>query len=1006
MPFEKLVEALEPKRHLSRAALRQAGFAFQNTSMRPVSFPGGLVVTPLPVDAGVARLDLTLFMWEDGPVLRGSCEYATDLFDLRTIESLIAELEQVCEEMSADPERKLPSLQADLAPTLRRSNLTEGQQLFWFAEQLSDEARLYFDRAAVTLSVDSELDPDCFAAAFAALVERCDTLRTQIFTLEGMPQRRVADRAAEPLEILDLSGHPAAEEAFAAWLDERGRAPIDLGHRPYDTALVRLPGGRTVWFFNAHHIIIDAWSLTLLAGRLSDLYVHARAGTLAAVPPFPSFEVQVAAEEAFRRSPAYEQAALYWRAKLAPPLTQAGFYRRGGGERTAQSLRISVDLGAERTARLHEICRREAFYSPVVFFASSLFAYLYRVSGETRQRIGTPFANRSAQSAEVVGLVMRACPLAAEIDNHDSFLTLAGRVQDDALTTARHQRYPVRNPLSNRAYDVYLNFQNVAFREFCGHPVRFELLRSGVSEDALDLQIRDFSGAGSFHLDFDFNRSCFPEADQRERSVGHFLRLIEAFLESPEQPLSAPLLLSASEQDELVQAFNRTRRSYGPAGDAALHELIAAQVAATPEEIAVIAEEGSLTYRELLERSLRLAAFLACRGVGADDVVGIAIERSCTLVCGLLGILFSGAAYLPLDPDDPPRRLELMLEGSGVRLLMTQQHLAGRFAAQATEVLCLDRDGPASEGMFGSWRPPAVHGDSTAYVIHTSGSTGRPKGVMVPHRAIVNRLLWMQETYGLAPSDRVLQKTPVSFDVSLWELFWPLLTGARLIMARPGGHRDPDYLSAVIAEEGVTTLHFVPSMLQVFLDQGKLERCGSVRRVFCSGEALPDALRRRFFERLSAELHNLYGPTEAAVDVTFWPCGPDDSLGTVPIGQPIANLEIHLVDRSTHLAAKGLPGELWIGGVGLARGYRGRPEVTAERFVPDPWSAQPGSRAYRTGDLARRLPDGTLEFLGRLDHQVKLRGFRVELGEIEAVLAREPTVREAAVLVREDTPGD
>jgi amino acid adenylation domain-containing protein len=1014
MPFEKLVEALDPKRDMSRAALRQVGFAFQNASMRPIAFPGGLEITPLEVDAGVARLDLTLFLWDDGQALRGRCEYATDLFDQGTIAGFVAELEGLCGEMVADLGQRLPApgeTRSAADALAERSNLTEGQLLFWFAQKIHQEGRLYFDRAAVTFTVDAALDPGAFARAFAALVERCDTLRTQFHEVDGVPRRTVVDRPAEPLEVLDLSGEADPEAAYARWLDARGRAPIDLARRPYDSALVRIAPGRTVWFFNAHHIVMDAASLVLLARHLSDLYARALAGTLDQAPEIPSFERYAAAERVYRDSDAYQRAAEYWRGKVAPPLTANDFYRRDqrGGARSAVAERISIDLGTERSLRIQEVCRQGGFYSPSVFFAAALFAYLFRSSGEPRQRIGVPFTNRSEDAEGVIGLVMHACPLAAEVDGGDSFLALANRVQRDAVASTRHQRYPVRNPLAHRAYDVYLNYQNVAFDGLCGHPVRFELLRSGSANEALVLQVRDFNREGRFYLDLDLNLACFPEVEQRERSAGHLLHLLDAFLADPGRPVGAPALLSAAEEEEMARGFNDTRRIYPERGET-LHDLIVAQAGHTPEATAVIAEGGSLTYGELLERALRLAGSLQSRGVGPDSVVGISIERSCELSVGLLAILLAGGAYLPLDPNDPPRRLEQTLADSGVALLLTQERLAGRFAGSGADVLCLDRD-VRDEAVLAdddsAWTRPAVGGDSIAYVIYTSGSTGRPKGVMVPHRGIVNRLLWMQEAYGLEPSDRVLQKTPVSFDVSVWELFWPLITGARLVMARPGGHRDPGYLVDVIAAQGITTLHFVPSMLQVFLEQEGLERCGSMKRVMASGEALPESLRARFYERLAGpELHNLYGPTEASVDVTFWPCGRQNPLGFVPIGRPIANTAIHIVDRWAHLSPKGLPGELWIGGVGLARGYLRRPELTAERFVPDPWSAEPGARAYRTGDLARRLPDGVLEFLGRFDHQVKLRGFRIELGEIEAALAERSEVREVVVTAREDRPGD
>ncbi|HVR95771.1 MAG TPA: amino acid adenylation domain-containing protein [Thermoanaerobaculia bacterium] len=401
-------------------------------------------------------------------------------------------------------------------------------------------------------------------------------------------------------------------------------------------------------------------------------------------------------------------------------------------------------------------------------------------------------------------------------------------------------------------------------------------------------------------------------------------------------------------------------------------------------------------------------------GVGPEDRVGLMLRRSPAMVVGILGILKAGGAYVPLDPSYPDERLAYMIDDAELSVVLTETGASS--VAQASAVTVLDLDRERQRIARRSEEAPALRAvaGNLTYVIYTSGSTGRPKGVMVPHRGVVNRLLWGQETYGLAPADRVLQKTPVSFDVSVWELFWPLVTGAQLVLARPEGHRDPDYLAALVTEQGITVLHFVPSMLRAFLEayQGDLgEPFASVRHVFASGEALPADLARRLGERLAGELelHNLYGPTEASIEVSAqtWKDGKPGA-GTVPIGRPIANLRLSVVDRALRPAPIGVAGELLIGGVGLARGYLNRPDLTAERFVPDPFAteSEPGARLYQTGDLARHLPGGEIEFLRRIDFQVKIRGFRIELGEVEAALAEYPLVRDAVVTAREDVPGD
>jgi amino acid adenylation domain-containing protein len=463
-------------------------------------------------------------------------------------------------------------------------------------------------------------------------------------------------------------------------------------------------------------------------------------------------------------------------------------------------------------------------------------------------------------------------------------------------------------------------------------------------------------------------------------------------------------MLSESEERQLLLEWNETQRDY-PQG-IGLHQLIEQQVERTPESIALVSGQQQLSYRELDARSNQLAHYLRSLGVTPDMPVGVLMERSVEMVVALLSILKAGGAYVPLDPQYPQERLAFMADDAKLPVLLAQRHLIDKLSAHGARVLYLDDDW--SEIARQSEQPPGVpvNVDQLAYVIYTSGSTGKPKGVMVSHRGIVNRLLWMQEAYGLSVADSVLQKTPFSFDVSVWEFFWPLMTGARLVMARPGGHQDSSYLVDLIAQEQITVLHFVPPMLQIFLEESGLNRCKSVRLVVCSGEALGVELQRRFHERMDARLENLYGPTEASVDVTRWSSEASVEREVIPIGRPIANTQMYVLGRRGEVLPVGVEGELFIAGTGLARGYLNRPELTAEKFIPDPLGEQTGGRLYRTGDLARYLPDGNIEFRGRVDHQVKVRGNRIELGEIEAVLAEHEQVREAVVIVREDAADD
>ncbi|MGN3967531.1 amino acid adenylation domain-containing protein, partial [Burkholderia gladioli] len=448
-----------------------------------------------------------------------------------------------------------------------------------------------------------------------------------------------------------------------------------------------------------------------------------------------------------------------------------------------------------------------------------------------------------------------------------------------------------------------------------------------------------------------------------------------------------------------------------------LHARFAQQVARTPEAIAVTAGAVSLSYAELERRANRLAHRLRALGAGPDRVIGVFAERSLAMMVALLGTLKAGAAYLPLDPDHPAERLAYLLDDARVPIVLSQAHLLERLPATQAARVTLDEAGDTNEdgepgerdtaalAAYPCEAPPELAAPHhAAYVIYTSGSTGRPKGVLVEHRGIVNRLAWMQKAYRLDARDRVLQKTPFGFDVSVWELFWPLLEGARLVMAEPGGHRDPAYLARTIDAERISVMHFVPSMLDAFLEHAPANCGASLRDVMCSGEALRADTQNRFLTRFGARLHNLYGPTEASVDVSFWPCRLDTETASVPIGAPIDNLRLYVLDRALQPQPAGVAGELYLAGAGLARGYLNRPALTAERFVANPFT--PGERMYRTGDLARWRADGQVEYLGRLDHQVKLRGLRIELGEIEAAVLAQPGVTQAAVIAREDRPGE
>ncbi|HZF09926.1 MAG TPA: amino acid adenylation domain-containing protein, partial [Thermoanaerobaculia bacterium] len=699
---------------------------------------------------------------------------------------------------------------------------------------------------------------------------------------------------------------------------------------------------------------------------------------------------------------------------------------------------LGLDLPPELAGAVHRLARR----GQATLFMTVLAAWhalLERLSGQTDFAVGTPIANRTRPELEpLIGVFLNMLALRTDGGGDPSFAELQARVRQTALAAYDHADVPFErivdevNPARDRSrqplVQTMLALNSTPRVPFALRGLAVERLDLSARVSRFDLSLGLSEQGGDLRGELEYSTDLFDRTTMA-RLAGHFVRLLAAAADDPSRRVAAIALLSPAERQQVAVELNDTAADLsGLIGDAGaaplLHRWIERQAALTPGATAVVGEGESLTYRELDARANRLARRLRRLGVRVDEPVAICAERSPALVVGLLGILKAGGAYLPLDPSYPSERLAFMIEdgldGLAAPLLLAQVDLLSASVAGAGARL-VDLDaatGPAGDADFVPLAPldTGASADNLAYVIYTSGSTGRPKGVMNTHRGIVNRIAWMQRAYGLTPADRVLQKTPVSFDVSVWELFWPLAVGARLVLARPGGHRDPAYLLRRIEEQGVTTLHFVPSMLSAFLAQAGLGRCRSLRRVMASGEALPAELAARFHELLggalgpagTAELHNLYGPTEAAVDVTAHRTLPGPARRAVPIGRPIANLGLWLLDKELQPVPLGVPGELYIGGIGgtgLARGYLRRPGLTAERFVPHPLGP-PGERLYRTGDLARFSVDGEIEFLGRTDDQVKLRGFRIEPGEIEAALASHPAVREAAVVAREERPGE
>ncbi|HEU0150127.1 MAG TPA: amino acid adenylation domain-containing protein, partial [Bradyrhizobium sp.] len=895
-----------------------------------------------------------------------------------------------------------PSLIEDVYP------LSPTQQGMLFHSLYEPQSRAYVTTLSCRLS--GELDTNAFQEAWEAVVARHAVLRSA-FVGEDLevPLQVVLRDVALPFTCYDWQELSDAEqeEGFA----ELQQAECARGFGFVDPPLMRLSvirmgaqDHRLVWC--CHHILFDGWSISILLNEVFTAYAARCRREVPRLGPVQRFGDYI--DWLGRQDLAVAES--YWRRRLAgfeaPTALGFGHAPRAtfGGDRYAEhDSELSLGMAAvERFARQHRLT-----INTLVQGAWALL--LGRYGGTDDVVFGVTVSGRPAEMAEVertVGMFITTLPLRVGLPDGATVLDWLRSIQarQSELTDYQYsaladvQRWsevPSGTPLFDSIV-VFENYPSELSAQAPDHAIRIDMIRA-INRINYPLALQVATGQ-SLALKLMYDAGRF-DGDAIARLGGHLRLLLAGIIAHPQAQLSALPLLDDAEREQVVAGFNATAAEYP---QALLHELFAAQAARTPDAVALRFEEETLSYGELDRRSNQLAHHLRGLGVGPDVVVGLCAERSFEMVIALLGILKAGGTYLPLDPGYPAERLAYMLTDAKAPVLLVQAALADRLPASEATVVRLDADWPDIARQPDSAPNVAIGGGNLAYVIYTSGSTGRPKGVMNAHRGIANRIAWMQDAYRLTPDDRVMQKTPFGFDVSVWEFFWPLATGAELVIARPGGHQDPSYLAELIEQARVTIIHFVPSMLQAFLEAADLNRCGSLRDTICSGEALPAETQNRFLSALpSSRLHNLYGPTEAAVDVSAWPCRLDPDATQVPIGRPISNIQLYVLDRQHTPVPVGVAGELYIGGIGVARGYLGRPGLTAERFVPSPFKA--GERLYRTGDLARWRTDGALDYLGRIDHQVKIRGFRIELGEIEAALLTHPDVEQAAVVVRDDT---
>ncbi|MEM9808707.1 MAG: amino acid adenylation domain-containing protein, partial [Cyanobacteria bacterium P01_D01_bin.56] len=795
---------------------------------------------------------------------------------------------------------------------------------------------------------------------------------------------------------------------------EAARVPFDLSKDVLlRGTLFTLATDEHILLLNLHHIVCDGWSVSVLIQELTALYT---AFSTNQSPSLPDLPLQFGDFSQWHRqwltAEMYDQQLTYWKERLGDGVPMLELPRdfprpvmpsyEGGRHFWSLPKQVTQQLKA---------LSQETGTTLYMTLLAAFQTLLHRYSGQDDIAVGSLLANRPHPDLEkLIGFFPNTVVMRTDMSGQPSFRELLEQVKETTLAAYKYRDlpfdqlvqalHPDHQPGQNPFFQVVFDLQNTPHSMWELPDVKVSPINLCNGTTKFDLFLELFETPDGLTGYFEYSTDLFKPTTI-ERMVGHFQILLDAIGYQSDQPVAMLPILPEAERQQLLLDWNQTQVDYPL--EVCLHQLFEAQVEKTPDAPAIVFEGQQLTYRQLNQRANYLANYLQTVGVGPESMVGICLERSLEMVVGLLGILKSGGAYVPIDPTYPQERLGFMLTDAQVPVLLTSAAVAEQLPPCPGKQLCLDRDWEEICGVSDRNPISAVKAHNLAYVIYTSGSTGKPKGAMNTHRGIVNRLLWMQDQYQLTLEDTILQKTPFCFDVSVWEFFWPLITGAKLVVARPEGHKDRDYLVQLIAEERITTLHFVPSMLQIFLGANDLETCYSLKRVICSGEALPFDLQSRFFERLQCELHNLYGPTEAAIDVTYWQCQPDSELQKVPIGKPVANTQLYILDVALNPLPMGAVGELHIAGVQLARGYHNRPELTAEKFI---FHRELDRRLYKTGDLCRFLPDGNIEYLGRVDHQVKIRGFRIELGDIESTLCQHDTIQEAVVVPWEGSTGD
>ncbi|MEM6698050.1 MAG: amino acid adenylation domain-containing protein, partial [Bacteroidota bacterium] len=867
------------------------------------------------------------------------------------------------------------------------------QFLLWMGQQLQPDAPMY--NMAFTFRFTETIDVPVFQLALQQLVASCDALRSRLVMEGEIPRITFLPDDQFELSIIDFSSEKEANQ----WVEERSQTKFDLTGRLFDTALLRIDTGY-IWYLNQHHLITDGWSFGLLYQEFSRIYKILKSGEESVGNLLPTYQNFLEESVEFEEN---EHGVDYWKEKLMRLEEPALFYGKTNNHHNTSTQRILFELDETTSSKLRMLAQDKELRTWTVsqslytIFATIYALLIYRLTGEKQVTFGTPAHGRSKRELlKTIGLFIKIFPVAIQIEEEDSFKSLYLKMRNEINAFLKYSAQVNSSSELNHAFHALLNYINVPIQTKDGLRAVSTWLDTGHADPThhIRLQIYDFNDTGKFTISIDLNKAIF-DSNTQSIVVNQFQNLLDLFLSDKNASIAS---ITESEKQQLV-AFNETERAYPQ--NVTLPQLFEAQVQKTPQRTAILFEQTSLTYEELNQRANQLAHYLLAQGIETEDLIAICIERSLEMMIGLLGILKSGAAYVPLDPEYPKERINYMLEHCGAKHVITSTAFTPFFEDRTINIIDL---AVQNFEAYPKTNPSIqASAENLMYVIYTSGSTGQPKGVMNQYSGVMNRLFWGQDYFQFNPqTDLIVQKTNYCFDVSVPELFLPIIYGVKLLFAQPNGHKDNVYLKQIINEYHITSIHFVPTMLEVFLLSIDANDCPSLRQVYCTGEILKLSQVQEFKRLLpEVELYNLYGPTEAAVEVTAMKMLPTNNpVKQVPIGQPISNTQLLVLDEQLRLCPIGVVGELYISGIQVARGYFNNEELTNKVFIKNPYGTGSYGNMYKTGDLAYWQADGNIIFLGRKDFQVKIRGSRVELEEIEAVIDELTYINQSVVLAR------